>query len=67
MTAAVALPAPASADPAPFPGAVPGMSSPASVVQTPDGGIWVADDGRGVCRVALTPAPALVDSRWCVP
>jgi hypothetical protein len=67
MTAAVALPASASADPAPFPGAVPGMSSPASVVQTPDGGIWVADDGRGVCRVALAPTPALVDSHWCQP
>jgi hypothetical protein len=67
FTASLALPGSASAQPEPLAGAGAGLSAPAAVVDTPDGGIWVADPNRGVCRVDLGPQPALVDSPWCAP
>jgi hypothetical protein len=67
MTALAAVPATAAADPQAHPGSVTGMSAPSGVVETPDGGVWVADDGQGLCRVAFSPEPHLVESRWCVP
>ncbi|MEA2269748.1 MAG: large repetitive protein [Solirubrobacteraceae bacterium] len=67
VIAAFAMPGAASADAEPLAGAGAGMSAPAGVVETPDGGLWVADDAWGVCRLAPAPEPRLVESQWCQP
>lgn len=46
-----------------------GMTEPAGVVRTPDGGIWVTDHLKGVCKVDLGAGPGngqgLVPSDYC--
>lgn len=45
-----------------------GLTLPASVAVTPDGGIWISDQEAGICRVELGPPPRLVeDGTWCGP
>lgn len=45
-----------------------GLTLPASVAVTPDGGIWISDEETGICRVELEPEPRLVeDGTWCGP
>src|SRR4051812_5572495 len=61
MTAA----APAAAQPAAVAPTGSGVTAPAGIVRAPGGDLWVADPARGVCRVAETPQPYLVESRWC--
>lgn len=41
-----------------------GLTLPSSVVETPDGSIWVSDELYGVCRVT---ASGLVESAFCAP
>src|SRR5919202_1230982 len=61
----IAMPGVASADPDPVAGAGASITAPGGIVETPDGGLWITDEVRGVCRVALDPQPRLVDSQWC--
>ena len=65
LTAPLALPGSAAAEPAPIIPSGAGLSAPAAVVETPGGGIWVADEFRGVCRVDLEPSANVVPSPWC--
>src|SRR4051794_36115102 len=65
LVGAIAMPGVAAADPDPLAGAGAGLTAPAGIVRTPDGGLWVADEVRGVCRLALGAQPQLVDSPWC--
>jgi streptogramin lyase len=43
-----------------------GLTEPTGLVQTPDGSLWVSDAAKGICRIDLEPAPAIVeDGAWC--
>jgi hypothetical protein len=64
VTASLAMSSSASAEPEPLVGADAGLD-PAGIVETPDGGTWIADEARGVCRVAPGAEPLLVESPWC--
>ncbi len=64
LTAPLALPGSAAAEPAPIAPSGAGLTAPAAVVETPRG-IWVADELRGVCRVELEPSVKVVSSPWC--
>jgi hypothetical protein len=65
LSAPLLVPGRAAAEPVPIAEAGTGLSAPAAVVETPDGGIWVADELRGVCRVDLTEPATVVPSPWC--
>ena len=41
-----------------------GLTLPSSVVETPDGTVWVSDELYGVCRVSAT---GLVETEFCAP
>ncbi|MEA2380104.1 MAG: large repetitive protein [Solirubrobacteraceae bacterium] len=62
LATTIAVPGVASADPDALAPASTGLTAPTGIARTPDGAVWVADEVRGVCRVA---AGALVDSPWC--
>jgi hypothetical protein len=64
VLAALAVPYVAAAEPEPLVGADLGLA-PTGIVETPDGGVWIADEALGVCRVTLEAQPQLVASPWC--
>jgi len=64
LASSLLLPATASAEPEPLAPAGTGLSAPPAGVHTPGGGIWVADETRGVCRVVPGIQAALLDSDW---
>src|SRR3954451_12786330 len=60
--AALAVPSVASADADLLASGDTGLTAPTGIARTPDGALWVADEVRGVCRVA---GDQLVDSPYC--
>ena len=64
VAASLAMSSAASADPEPLAGADLGLE-PAGIVETPGGGVWIADEALGVCRVTLGAQPRVVESPWC--
>jgi hypothetical protein len=42
-----------------------GLTQAQGLTRSDDGALWVADHLKGICRVALTPQPALVEDDYC--
>jgi hypothetical protein len=61
----LAMPGVASAEPTMVAPGGTGLTAPTGIARTPDGGLWVADEVEGICRVATDGTPRLVPSPWC--
>jgi hypothetical protein len=64
ITALLAMPGVASAEPILLAPGTADITAPTGIARTPDGAVWVADEVRGICRVA---EGQLVESPWCGP
>jgi len=65
IAALLAMPGVASAEPSLVAPGSTGLTTPTGIARTPDGGLWVADEVEGICRVATDAVVQLVASPWC--